>query len=190
MPSASTDSIAGSIDSASPIHRQSKRGDKGMGLAIIQGPPAITSGCLSSRSAEYKGIPLAVSVATVSNAKLKYSCNRKEEKDHGDKGKLLGSPLKDQKVVIIDDVITSGSSVVEAADVIKANEGILKGVVVFIDRMERPGVGFNGTSKEYLEDKLKVPVYPVITIQEIVQDSYASKVYSDECAAISEFLNQ
>ena len=91
----------------------------------------------------YKGIPLSVA-ATIAYSKLygkelRYCSNRKEVKDHGDTGILLGSKLKDgDRVVIIEDVTTSGKSMEETVPIIRAQADIeIKGLRVSVNRMER-----------------------------------------------------
>ena len=91
----------------------------------------------------YKGIPLTVA-ATMAlsedfNADIRYCSNRKEVKDHGDKGILLGSPIADNdKIVIIEDVTTAGTSIEETLPIIKAQGNVnVLGLVVSVDRMER-----------------------------------------------------
>jgi orotate phosphoribosyltransferase len=93
----------------------------------------------------YKGIPLATaaSVALASHAGLQgrnvpFAYNRKEAKDHGEGGALVGAPLKG-KVVIIDDVITAGTSVRESVDIIRAAGAEPCAVLIAMDRMERAG---------------------------------------------------
>ena len=93
----------------------------------------------------YKGIPLATatSVALASHAGLKgrdvpFAYNRKEAKDHGEGGVLVGAPLKG-KVVIIDDVITAGTSVKESVEIIRAAGAEPCAVLIAMDRMERAG---------------------------------------------------
>lgn len=93
----------------------------------------------------YKGIPLATatSVALASHAGLEgrdvpFAYNRKEAKDHGEGGVLVGAPLKG-KVVIIDDVITAGTSVRESVDMIRAAGAEPCAVLIAMDRMERAG---------------------------------------------------
>lgn len=93
----------------------------------------------------YKGIPLATatSVALASHAGLQgrdvsFAYNRKETKDHGEGGVLVGAPLKG-KVVIIDDVITAGTSVRESVDIIRAAGAEPCAVLIAMDRMERAG---------------------------------------------------
>ena len=93
----------------------------------------------------YKGIPLATatSVALASHAGLNgrdvpFAYNRKEAKDHGEGGVLVGAPLKG-KVVIIDDVITAGTSVKESVEIIRAAGAEPCAVLIAMDRMERAG---------------------------------------------------
>lgn len=91
----------------------------------------------------YKGIPLSVAAAIAFSElygkDIKYCSNRKEEKDHGDAGILLGSPIKDgDRVVIIEDVTTSGKSIEETLPIIKAQGDVeVVGLIVSLNRMER-----------------------------------------------------
>ena len=91
----------------------------------------------------YKGIPLTVAtsmaISEYFGADIKYCSNRKEVKDHGDKGILLGSPIADgDKVVIIEDVTTAGTSIEETLPIIKAQGDVdVLGLVVSVDRCER-----------------------------------------------------
>ena len=91
----------------------------------------------------YKGIPLSVAATIAISEKydkdIRYCSNRKEVKDHGDKGILLGSPIQDgDKVIIIEDVTTAGTSIQETLPIIKAQGDVeVGGLVVSVDRMER-----------------------------------------------------
>ena len=91
----------------------------------------------------YKGIPLSVATviaySKLYGKEIRYCSNRKEEKDHGDTGILLGSKLKDgDRVVIIEDVTTSGKSIEETFPIIKAQANVeIKGLMVSLNRMER-----------------------------------------------------
>ena len=91
----------------------------------------------------YKGIPLSVATAMAISElygkDVRYCSNRKEVKDHGDKGILLGSPIKDgDRVVIIEDVTTSGKSIEETFPIIQAQGKVeIKGLIVSLNRMER-----------------------------------------------------
>ena len=91
----------------------------------------------------YKGIPLSVAttmaISNLYDKDIKYCSNRKEVKDHGDTGILLGSPITDgDNVIIIEDVTTAGTSINETLPIIKAQGAVnVKGLVVSVDRMER-----------------------------------------------------
>ena len=90
----------------------------------------------------YKGIPLVASIAIAFAKKghnLPYAYNRKEAKDHGEGGNLVGAPLKGS-VLIIDDVISAGTSIRESVDLIQVNGAIPCGVSIALDRQER-GLG-------------------------------------------------
>ena len=90
----------------------------------------------------YKGIPLSVATAMAISKlygkDVKYCSNRKEAKDHGDAGILLGSPIKDgDRVMIIEDVATSGKSIEETFPILKAQGNVeIKGLIVSLNRME------------------------------------------------------
>lgn len=91
----------------------------------------------------YKGIPLTVATTMAINrlygADIRYCSNRKEEKDHGDKGILLGSPInEDDRIVFIEDVTTSGKSIDETLPIVQAQGGKnIIGLVISVDRMEK-----------------------------------------------------
>lgn len=88
----------------------------------------------------YKGIPLAAATAIALNdsfnRSVPYSFNRKEAKNHGEGGNIVGHPLEGD-ILIIDDVITAGTAIREAKDIISANGAKTKGVVVALDRQEK-----------------------------------------------------
>ncbi|MGN0159714.1 MAG: orotate phosphoribosyltransferase [Brotaphodocola sp.] len=124
----------------------------------------------------YKGIPLTVA-ATMAlsefyDADIKYCSNRKEVKDHGDKGILLGSPIKDgDKVVIIEDVTTAGTSIGETLPIIKAQGDVdVMGLVVSVDRMER-GQGTKSALKE-IEEKYGFKTTAIVTMADVVEHLY------------------
>ncbi len=124
----------------------------------------------------YKGIPLTVA-ATIAISELygkdiKYCSNRKEVKDHGDKGILLGSPISDgDKVVIIEDVTTAGTSISETLPVIKAQGDVeALGLVVSVDRMER-GQGEKSALEE-IQEKYGLRTTSIVTMAEVVEHLY------------------
>ncbi|KAK4701697.1 orotate phosphoribosyltransferase, partial [Phenoliferia sp. Uapishka_3] len=117
----------------------------------------------------YKGIPLAASVATELARRgrdVGYSYNRKEKKDHGEGGSIVGADLGGKRVLIIDDVITKGTAIREAHAVVSGNGGITVGIVSALDRQER-GTGERSTVQEVEED-LGLPVLSVVKMSDII----------------------
>ena len=121
----------------------------------------------------YKGIPLSVATSIefskLTGKDIKYCSNRKEIKDHGDTGILLGSPIKDgDKVLIIEDVTTAGTSIEETYPIIKAqaNTDII-GLVVSVDRCER-GKGTKSALSE-ISEKYSMKTCSVVTMHEVVE---------------------
>lgn len=120
----------------------------------------------------YKGIPLAV-VTAVSlfrnyNIDLPYTFNRKESKDHGEGGTLVGyKPVDGDKIVITEDVVTAGTALRENIPVLKAAaDVVIKALIVSVDRMER-GKG-ELSAVEEVKKEFGIDVYPIVTIREIV----------------------
>ena len=89
----------------------------------------------------YKGIPLGAAVSLTLYDKhgidVGYSYNRKEKKDHGEGGLLVGNDLSGKRVLIIDDVITAGTAIREAIDILVAAKAVPAGVVIALDRQEK-----------------------------------------------------
>ena len=122
-----------------------------IGFDIIYGPA-------------YKGIPLAVAT-TIAFANeyqndIPYAFNRKEIKDHGEGGQIVGAPLSG-KVVIVDDVISAGTSIRESVTVIEKNHGCPAAVLIALDRQER-GQGANSAIQE-IEQQFAIPVISIIS---------------------------
>lgn len=148
----------------------------------------------------YKGIPLTVAttvaIAEEYDEDIKYCSNRKEVKDHGDKGILLGSPIEDgDRVVIIEDVTTAGTSIEETLPIIKEQGNVdVVGMVVSVDRMER-GQGRKSALKE-IEEKYGFKTTAIVTMAEVVEHlynkPYKGKVIIDDKlkAAIDAYYEQ
>ncbi|HOK93019.1 MAG TPA: orotate phosphoribosyltransferase [Spirochaetota bacterium] len=121
----------------------------------------------------YKGIPLAI--ATVNslfsdfNINVSYSFNRKEAKDHGDMGLIVGKPLgADDKVILVDDVITAGTAVKESMEILRNNGNpSLIAVIVSVDRMEK-GTGEKSAIGE-LRDSTGIEFFPIVNILDIME---------------------
>lgn len=135
----------------------------GLGFDVLFGPA-------------YKGIPLSVAatmgISNLYGTDIKYCSNRKEVKDHGDKGILLGSPISDgDKVVIIEDVTTAGTSINETLPIIKAQGNVnVVGLVVSVDRMER-GQGHKSALEE-IKETYGIETTAIVTMQEVVEHLY------------------
>ena len=148
----------------------------------------------------YKGIPLSVatSIALSENhgVDVRYCSNRKEVKDHGDVGILLGGPIQDgDRVMMIEDVTTSGKSINETMPIIMAQGKVtVAGLVVSVDRMER-GTGEKSAIAE-LEEKYGIKIRPIVTMAEVIEHlynrEYKGRVIIDDTikAAIDAYYEQ
>jgi orotate phosphoribosyltransferase len=131
--------------------------DHGIAFDVLLGPA-------------YKGIPLAaataVALATEHGRDLPYAYNRKEAKDHGEGGVLVGAPLTG-RVLVIDDVITAGTAVGEVAAMVAGAGAELAGVVIGLNRQER-GAGERSAVQE-IEERWKVPVLSIINLDDLIE---------------------
>ena len=128
----------------------------------------------------YKGIPLTAA-ATIAlfdkfGKDIRYCANRKEVKDHGDKGILLGSPLKDgDRVVIIEDVTTAGTSIREVVPILKAQADVeITGLVVSVDRMER-GLGKKNALAD-ISDEFGMKTASIVNMAEVTEYLYGREI--------------
>ncbi|NTV78353.1 MAG: orotate phosphoribosyltransferase, partial [Clostridiales bacterium] len=121
----------------------------------------------------YKGIPLTVAACIALNrlygVDIRYCSNRKEEKDHGDTGILLGSPSsKEDKIIFIEDVTTSGKSIDETLPIVKAQGGEqIIGLVISVDRMERGKSDISAL--EELKENYGLTTTAIVTMAEVVE---------------------
>lgn len=136
----------------------------------------------------YKGIPLAVATASSLYSEFgvskNYSFNRKEAKDHGEGGLIVGYQLQDNdRIVIIEDVMTSGAALRENLPILRnaANVSIVA-FVMSVDRMEKGLTEKSAVQEAYDEHKIKV--YPIVNIYEIIEvlhnNPVDGKVYIDD----------
>lgn len=149
----------------------------------------------------YKGIPLSVAttmaISELYGREIRYCSNRKEVKDHGDTGILLGSKLKDgDRVVIIEDVTTSGKSIEETFPIIKAQANVeIKGLIVSLNRMER-GLESTKSALEEIKEKYGFETNAIVTMEDVVEclynKPYQGSIYIDDVlkAAIDEYYEQ
>ncbi len=146
----------------------------------------------------YKGIPLSVAAAIAYSElygrEVRYCSNRKEIKDHGDTGILLGSSLKDgDRVVMIEDVTTSGKSIEETFPIITAQAKVeIRGLMVSLNRMEK-GQGGSLSALDEIQEKYGFAARSIVTMEEVTEylynRPYKGQVYIDDAikAALDEY---
>lgn len=130
----------------------------------------------------YKGIPLASSItvklgelSTDNLDTISYSFDRKEAKDHGEGGNFVGAPLKGKRVLIVDDVITAGTAKREAIEKIQKEGGIVAGIAVALDRMEKLPAADGDDSKPgpsalgELKKEYGIPAYAILNLDDIIE---------------------
>lgn len=136
----------------------------------------------------YKGIPIAtttaVALADHHDVDVPYCFNRKEAKDHGEGGNLVGSPLAG-KVMLVDDVITAGTAIRESMSLIEANNASLAGVLIALDRQER-GTGELSAIQE-VERDYNTQVVSIVTLNDVVTYLKSAGGYDDAIAAIEKY---
>lgn len=137
----------------------------------------------------YKGIPLSVAttmaISGLYGREIRYCSNRKEVKDHGDTGILLGSKLKDgDRVVIIEDVTTSGKSIEETFPILRQQADVeIKGLIVSLNRMER-GMESEKSALCEIREKYGFGTNAIVTMEDVVEclynRPYKGNVYIDD----------
>lgn len=139
----------------------------------------------------YKGIPLAASASIALFDKhardIPYCFNRKEAKDHGEGGDLVGSPLQG-RILIVDDVITAGTAVRESLEIINASGATAAGVVIALDRQER-GQGTRSAIQE-VEQDLGLSVVSIIKLNDMQSFLRQKPELSDSLRAIEAYQSQ
>ena len=149
----------------------------------------------------YKGIPLSVATTIAYSAlygkEIRYCSNRKEVKDHGDVGILLGSKLKDgDRVVIIEDVTTSGKSIEVTFPILMEQAKVeVKGLMVSLNRMEK-GLGGKVSALAEIKEKYGFQARAIVTMADVIEHlynrPYQGKIYIDDRlkAAIDAYYQQ
>jgi orotate phosphoribosyltransferase len=119
----------------------------------------------------YKGIPLvtitAAALAERHRRSVPFAFNRKETKDHGEGGQIVGSPLK-ERVLIVDDVITAGTAIRESIELIRSAGAIPAGVLLALDRQERAS-GSDFSAVQEVRSQYQIPVVSVINLSDLMQ---------------------
>lgn len=142
----------------------------------------------------YKGITLAAATAMAlaqSGHNVPYAYNRKEAKDHGEGGTLVGAPLAGQRVVIVDDVISAGTSVRESVEMLRAAGATPVAVLICLDRMEKSGTAEQigeQSAVQHVEQTYGIPVFTIANLTDLLDyldgsDSQALVVYRDKVKA-------
>lgn len=128
----------------------------------------------------YKGIPISVATAIAMSRDfdrdINYCFNRKEEKDHGEGGKMVGYKLQDgDSVLMVEDVITAGTAVRETLpQLMTAAKVKVEGLIISVDRMER-GQG-EKTAIQEIEEEFGIKTYPIVTVREIIDTMHNTEV--------------
>ncbi len=139
----------------------------------------------------YKGIPLATVTAAALAEKyqqdIAIAYNRKEVKDHGEGGRLIGAPLSG-RVLVIDDVISAGTSVRESAGWIRQAGAELAGVVIALDRQER-GSGVQGAVRE-VEEQLNIPVTAIARLEDLIRMLDQEGTHTEALTAIRAYRHR
>lgn len=143
----------------------------------------------------YKGIPLAAltvaKLAEIGGEKwqnIEYAFNRKEKKDHGEGGNIVGSPLDGKRVLIIDDVMTAGTAINEAFEIITSNSGHVKGIVIALDRQEKTADS-EQSAVQAVSKKYSVPVYSIVSLNSIM-DFMSDKLSTEQYEAIQAYKDK
>lgn len=139
----------------------------------------------------YKGIPLvaatSIALATEHGRDVRYAFNRKEAKDHGEGGRVVGASLKGQ-VLVIDDVISAGTSVRESADIIREHGAEFAGVVISLNRQERGTSAVSAVTE--VERDFGVPVVSIAKLDEIVELLQTQPQWRDHLENIQTYRSQ
>lgn len=138
----------------------------------------------------YKGIPLAASIAIALAQRgrdVPYSFNRKEAKDHGEGGTVVGAPLSG-RIVIVDDVISAGTSVRESVEILNAAGAQVAAVLIALDRREKGPQGRSAVDE--VRQTLGVPVIAVATLDDLIARLSADPARAGELAAIRAYREE
>jgi len=140
----------------------------------------------------YKGIPLATAVSMTLmrdyQVNSSYAFNRKEIKQYGDGGKIVGAPLRG-KVLIIDDVITAGTAIHEAVNIIRDLNAQPVAVAIAFDRQER-GTTEGISAVHEVEQQLGIKVISVTDVSKLIEHAEAEQLYAEHLPALREYFQK
>lgn len=139
----------------------------------------------------YKGIPLvvatAIALAEDYDKDYPWCFNRKEAKDHGEGGMLVGAPLTGD-VLLIDDVITAGTAIREVMQIVKAEKAITAGVIIALDRQEKGKEALSAIQE--VENEYRMPVLSIVTLDMILQYLAEDKTLKQYLPAVEDYRRQ
>ncbi|OCG23240.1 MULTISPECIES: orotate phosphoribosyltransferase [unclassified Gilliamella] len=137
----------------------------------------------------YKGIPIVsstvVALSEHHNVDVPYCFNRKEAKDHGEGGNLVGSSIYQQRVMLVDDVITAGTAIRESMRILEDNQSKLAGVLICLDRQEK-GRGELSAIQE-IKQTYHCDVISIITLDDLIQYLYQSPERQDQVKQVEAY---
>lgn len=144
----------------------------------------------------YKGIPLAaITVAKLAEldpinyGDIGYSFNRKEKKDHGEGGSIVGCNLKDKKILIIDDVITAGTAINEAFEIISNEKGQVVGCIIALDRQETTATDPTKSATQAVSEKYQIPVLSIVNLGEVIS-ILNGKINDEDLKSIEQYRSK
>ncbi|CAX39694.1 orotate phosphoribosyltransferase, putative [Candida dubliniensis CD36] len=146
----------------------------------------------------YKGIPLtAITVVKLAEldpinyGNIGYSFNRKEKKDHGEGGSIVGYNLKNKKILIIDDVITAGTAINEAFEIINNEKGQVVGCIIALDRQETTTTttGSTKSATQVVSEKYQIPVLSIVNLGEIIS-ILNGKINDEDLKSIEQYRSK
>ncbi|WP_334326321.1 orotate phosphoribosyltransferase [Gilliamella apicola] len=140
----------------------------------------------------YKGIPIVsstvVALSEHYNVDVPYCFNRKEAKDHGEGGNLVGSTIYQQRVMLIDDVITAGTAIRESMRILEDNQSKLAGVLICLDRQEK-GRGELSAIQE-IKQTYHCDVISIITLDDLIQYLYRDPSRQNQVKLVENYRTQ
>jgi orotate phosphoribosyltransferase len=141
----------------------------------------------------YKGIPLvslaAAALAEHHDLDYPFAFNRKEAKDHGEGGAVIGASLADKQVLIVDDVITAGTAIKEVTAIIEQAGASAVGVLVALDR-EEIGSRARIPAKDQLEDEIGISIHSIVTLTDFVDHLEEREEYAAQLPAVKAYRNR